>query len=174
MESIEVAQHLAVRMTAKKAGIGIEFTTRSKGSGVKNGRIKHLGKHPIYKHTDSGVKQFTQETRGGSATVSFTCIDPEVYSIALWKSQRIDIEQRLDKLDYSFVFNDAFIDAVINRKDWYLFDYGKSPEVYDVFYRGSVEQYNSIVESQKENAIKKVSAIDLIKHILLIDRKSVV
>ena len=111
-------------------------------------------------------------TRGGSATVSFTCIDPEVYSIALWKSQRIDIEQRLDKLDYSFVFNDAFIDAVINRKDWYLFDYGKSPEVYDVFYRGSVEQYNSIVESQKENAIKKVSAIDLIKHILLIRQET--
>ena len=47
VESIEVAQHLAVRMTAKKAGIGIEFTTRSKGSDVKGGRIKHLGKHPI-------------------------------------------------------------------------------------------------------------------------------
>ena len=86
VESIEVAQHLAVRMTAKKAGIGVEFTTRSKGSDVKNGRIKHLGKHPIYKHTDSGVKEFLQETRGGSATVGFTCIDPEVYNIALWKS----------------------------------------------------------------------------------------
>ena len=84
VESIEVAQHLAVRMTAKKAGIGVEFTTRSKGGDVKGGRIKHLGKHPIYKHTDSGVKQFTQETRGGSATVGFTCIDPEVYNIALW------------------------------------------------------------------------------------------
>ena len=109
-------------MTAKKAGIGIEFTTRSKGSAVKGGRIKHLGKYPIYKHTDSGVKEFTQETRGGSATVGFTCIDPEVYNIALWKSQRIDIEQRLDRLDYSFIFNDAFLDAVINRKEWYLFD----------------------------------------------------
>ncbi|MEG2307273.1 MAG: hypothetical protein RSB94_08035, partial [Erysipelotrichaceae bacterium] len=93
VESIEVAQHLAVRMTAKKAGIGIEFTTRSKGSNVKGGRIKHLGKHPIYKHTDSGVKQFTQETRGGSANVGFTCIDPEAYNIVLWKSQRVDIEQ---------------------------------------------------------------------------------
>ena len=172
VESIEVAQHLAVRMTAKKAGIGIEFTTRSKGADVKNGRIKHLGKHPIYRHIDSGVKQFTQETRGGSATVSFTCIDPEVYNIALWKSQRIDIEQRLDKLDYSFVFNDAFIDAVINRKDWYLFDYGKSPEVYDVFYRGSVDEYNLIVEKHKDEAIKTVSAIDLIKHILLIRQET--
>ncbi len=174
VESIEVAQHLAVRMTAKKAGIGIEFTTRSKGSGVKGGRIEHLGKHPIYKHVDSGVKQFTQETRGGSATVGFTCIDPEVYNIALWKSQRIDIEQRLDRLDYSFIFNDAFLDAVVNRKDWYLFDYKDAKEVHEAFYTASVEEYNSIVLDHIESGVKheKVQALDLIKHILMIRQET--
>jgi len=174
VESIEVAQHLAVRMTAKKAGIGIEFTTRSKGSGVKGGRIEHLGKHPIYKHVDSGVKQFTQETRGGSATVGSTCIDPEVYNIALWKSQRIDIEQRLDRLDYSFIFNDAFLDAVINRKDWYLFDYQDAKEVHDAFYTASVDEYNSIVANHIASGVKheKVQALDLIKHILMIRQET--
>lgn len=174
VESIEVAQHLAVRMTAKKAGIGIEYTTRSKGSDVKGGRIKHLGKHPIYKHTDSGVKQFTQETRGGSATVGFTCIDPEAYNIALWKSQRIDIEQRLDRLDYSFIFNDAFLDAVINRKDWYLFDYNDAKLVHQAFYKASVETYNKIVEDHVLNGVKheKVQALDLIKHILMIRQET--
>lgn len=174
VESIEVAQHLAVRMTAKKAGIGIEFTTRSKGSDVKGGRIKHLGKHPIYKHTDSGVKQFTQETRGGSATVGFTCIDPEVYNIALWKSQRIDIEQRLDRLDYSFIFNDAFLDAVINRKDWYLFDYNDAKLVHQAFYKASAETYNKIVEAHISDGVKhtKVQALDLIKHILMIRQET--
>lgn len=174
VESIEVAQHLAVRMTAKKAGIGVEFTTRSKGSDVKEGRIKHLGKHPIYKHTDSGVKQFTQETRGGSATVGFTCIDPEVYNIALWKSQRIDIEQRLDRLDYSFIFNDAFLDAVVNRKDWYLFDYNDAKLVHQAFYKASAETYNKIVEAHISDGVKhtKVQALDLIKHILMIRQET--
>lgn len=174
VESIEVAQHLAVRMTAKKAGIGIEFTTRSKGSDVKGGRIKHLGKHPIYKHTDSGVKQFTQETRGGSATVGFTCLDPEVYNIALWKSQRIDIEQRLDRLDYSFIFNDAFLDAVVNRKDWYLFDYNDAKELYNAFYVADVETYNSFVSEHVERGVKheKVQALDLIKHVLMIRQET--
>jgi ribonucleoside-diphosphate reductase alpha chain len=174
VESIEVAQHLAVRMTAKKAGIGIEFTTRSKGSDVKGGRIKHLGKHPIYKHTDSGVKQFTQETRGGSATVGFTCIDPEVYNIALWKSQRIDIEQRLDRLDYSFIFNDAFLDAVINRKEWYLFDYNDAKLLYEAFYTVSVEDYNTLVEALVSSGVKheKVQALDLIKHVLMIRQET--
>lgn len=174
VESIEVAQHLAVRMTAKKAGIGIEFTTRSKGSDVKNGRIKHLGKHPIYKHTDSGVKQFTQETRGGSATVGSTCIDPEVYNIALWKSQRIDIEQRLDRLDYSFIFNDAFLDAVVKRKDWYLFDFNDAPHIHKMFYTASVDEYNQIVEEHIEQGVKceKVQALDLLKHVLMIRQET--
>lgn len=174
VESIEVAQHLAVRMTAKKAGIGIEFTTRSKGSDVKNGRIKHLGKHPIYKHTDSGVKQFTQETRGGSATVGFTCIDPELYNIALWKSQRIDIEQRLDRLDYSFIFNDAFLDAVVKRKEWYLFDFNAAPHVHKMFYIASVDEYNQVVEAHIEQGVKceKVQALDLLKHVLMLRQET--
>lgn len=174
VESIEVAQHLAVRMTAKKAGIGIEFTTRSKGSDVKEGRIKHLGKHPIYKHTDSGVKQFTQETRGGSATVGFTCIDPEVYNSALWKSQRIDIEQRLDRLDYSFIFNDAFLDAVINRKEWYLFDHNDAKHLYKAFYVSDVETYTKTVSQLVADGVKhtKVQALDLIKHILMIRQET--
>lgn len=174
VESIEVAQHLAVRMTAKKAGIGVEFTTRSKGSDVKGGRIKHLGKHPIYKHTDSGVKEFLQETRGGSATVGFTCIDPEVYNIALWKSQRIDIEQRLDRLDYSFIFNDAFLDAVVNRKDWYLFDYNDAKHLYKAFYVSDVETYTKTVSQLVADGVKhtKIQALDLIKHVLMIRQET--
>lgn len=174
VESIEVAQHLAVRMTAKKAGIGIEFTTRSKGSNVKGGLVKHLGKHSIYKHTDSGVKEFLQQTRGGSATVGFTCIDPEVYNIALWKSQRIDIEQRLDRLDYSFIFNDAFLDAVINRKDWYLFDYNDAKHLYKAFYVSDVETYNKVVSQLVADGVKheKVQALDLIKHVLMIRQET--
>lgn len=174
VESIEVAQHLAVRMTAKKAGIGIEFTTRSKNDKVKNGRIKHLGKHAIFAHTDTGVKEFTQETRGGSATVGVVVIDPEIYNIALWKSQRIDIEQRLDKLDYSFIFNDAFLDAVVKKKDWYLFSLADAPEVYEKFYTIDVDGYNKLVEDHVHRGVKhtKVSALDLIKHLLIIRQET--
>ncbi|MBQ0111540.1 MAG: hypothetical protein KBT03_00250 [Bacteroidales bacterium] len=174
VESIEVAQHLAVRMTAKKAGIGIEFTTRSKNDKVKNGRIKHLGKHAIFAHTDTGVKEFTQETRGGSATVGVVVIDPEIYNIALWKSQRIDIEQRLDKLDYSFIFNDAFLDAVVNKKDWFLFSLADAPEVYEKFYASNVSEYNALVEDHVTKGIKhtKVKALDLIKHLLIIRQET--
>lgn len=170
IESVDTAEHIAARMTAKKAGIGIEYTTRSLGADVRKGMFKHLGKHSIYASLDTTVKKWQQVTRGGSATVSFNVIDPEVEQIALWKSQRIDIEQRLDKLDYTFCFNDAFLDAVVKRKDWYLFDYSDAPKVWEAFYTHNVEEYNSVVVDvlDKQAPHKKVNALDLLKHLLII------
>ena len=92
----------------------------------------------------------------------------------MYKSQRIDIEQRLDRLDYSFIFNDAFLDAVINRKDWYLFDYNDAKAVHAAFYTHSVSGYNLLVDAHIKSGVKyeKVQALDLIKHILMIRQET--
>lgn len=169
VDSIGVAEHIAYKMTAKKAGIGIEFDTRSKGSPVKGGVVDHLGKHSIYATLDKAVKMFTQVSRGGSATVTFKCIDPEVESIVMWKTQRVDIETRLDKMDYSFAYNDAFLQAVVNNEDWYLFDLVEAPEVHEAFYVLKATEYNEVV-SQAIDAgkkFKKLKARDLLKSVLI-------
>lgn len=169
MESIGVAQHIAYTMTAKKAGIGIEMDTRSKGADVKGGRVKHLGKHPIYSAIDKLVKEMTQITRGGSATVTYKCIDPEVENIIFWKTQRVDIETRLDKLDFSFAYNDAFLQAVIKDEDWYLFDLKDAPVVHDAFYDASARVYELVVEKYVKDGVphKKVRARDILKSFLV-------
>ncbi len=115
--SIGVAEHLAYMMTAKKAGIGIKFNTRSIGDDVKGGSVAHLGKLPIYATVDKAVKMFTQVTRGGSATVSFSVYDPEVREIIMVKSQRTPENKRIDKLDYSMCYDDAFVEAVIKNTE---------------------------------------------------------
>lgn len=169
VDSIGVAEHIAYKMTAKKAGIGIEFDTRSKGSPVKGGVVDHLGKHSIYATLDKAVKMFTQVSRGGSATMTFKCIDPEVESIVMWKTQRVDIETRLDKMDYSFAYNDAFLQAVIGNEDWYLFDLVEAPEVHEAFYVLKATEYNEVV-SQAIDAgkkFKKLKARDLLKSVLI-------
>lgn len=117
VDSIGVAEHVAYRMTAKKAGIGIEIRSRSKGDPVKGGRIKHLGKQPIYAAIDKAVKMFTQVGRGGSATVSFSVYDPDIMDLLQLRSQRVSIDVRLDKLDFSMVYDDAFVEAVIKNEE---------------------------------------------------------
>ena len=117
VDSIGVAEHLAYKMTAKKAGIGIEMHTRSAGDKVKGGRIKHLGKHPIYAAVDKSVKMFTQVSRGGSATMTFSVYDPEIMMLLKLKSQRTPLDVRLDKMDYSMSYDDAFLEAVVKNTD---------------------------------------------------------
>ena len=170
IDSIGVGAHIAYKMTAKKAGIGIEFTTRTKGDDVRGGLVKHLGKHPIYEMVKSSVRCMTQITRGGNATITVKCIDPEVENIIYWKSQRTDIEQRLDKLDFSFAYNDAFVQAVKNDDYWYLFSYADAPELYYQFGSLSPEYYNTIVADLLNKGVKhkKIKALDLLKTYLKI------
>jgi len=164
VESIGAANYLAYRMTAKKAGIGIEYTTRSKGDSVKQGRVEHLGKHPILKTLDREVKTMTQITRGGNATATILCIDPEIENLILVKSQRIDIEQRIDKLDYEFGYNDAFLQAVIKDEPWYLFSLVDAPKLYDLFYTAFATEYNQEVNLLLSNGVKhkKIQARELL------------
>jgi len=154
VDSIGVADYIGYRMTAKKAGIGIEFTTRSKGDPVKGGRVKHLGKWPIFKMVDRSVKCLTQITRGGNATTTVLAIDPEIEEILFWKSQRIDIEQRIDKLDYEFAYNDAFLQAVVKDQDWHLFGLADAPQIYEKFYTADADEYNELVLEHLERGVK--------------------
>lgn len=165
VDSIGVAEHIAYKMTAKKAGIGIEMRTRSVGEDVRGGQVKHLGKAPIYQTVDKAVKMFTQVTRGGSATMSYACIDPEIEKLLLLKSQRTDIEQRVDKMDYSFVYNDAFANAVLNNEEWNLYSYLDHPEVHEAFY-GPGEAYLKV--AAKATPAATLSARELLKLFLTV------
>lgn len=173
-ESIGVANHIAYRMTAKKAGIGIEYTLRTKGDSVKGGRVDHLGLHPIYKALNAEVKALTQITRGGNATVTIQCINPEVMDVFNWKSQLTDFETRIDKLDYSFAFNDAFLDAVVKDTDWYLFSLTDAPKLYDMFYTADVETYNVAASKLVKSGVKHkvVKAREMLKAFLTIRQET--
>lgn len=116
----------------------------------------------------------TQITRGGNATVTALAIDPEIENILLWKSQRIDIEQRIDKLDYSFGYNDAFLNAVVADGDWYLFSLKDAPKVYDGFYHLGAKEYDQLVEEHINSGIphKKVSAREIVKTYLTVRQET--
>tara|TARA_Y100001951_G_scaffold12892_1_gene8205 strand:+ start:406 stop:2451 length:2046 start_codon:yes stop_codon:yes gene_type:complete len=115
IDSIGVADHLAYMQTARKAGIGIRFNTRSVGNAVRNGIVKHLGKVPIYASVDKSVKMFTQVTRGGSATITYSVYDPEIMDLIMLRSQRTPENRRLDKVDFSMAYDDDFLNAVIGN-----------------------------------------------------------
>jgi len=161
VDSLDVAEYVASKMTSKKAGIGITLDCRSKGDPVKGGSVDHLGKSPLYHSIEKAVKKYTQISRGGSATMTYKVIDPDIESMLLWKTQRIDLAQRIDKIDYSLAYNDAFIEAILNGDDWYLFSKYHAPKVHENFH---AENYMEYVEEALRSGVphKKVKPLDLV------------
>jgi ribonucleoside-diphosphate reductase alpha chain len=165
IQSIDAAELLASGYTSKKAGIGMMLNTRSKGDSVKNGSTKHLGKAPLYSAIEKSVKKYTQLTRGGSCTMNFRALDPEIQNILLWKTQRIDIQQRIDKIDYCFVYNDSFVRSVLKNEDWYLFSQIDAPELHDNFHS---KEYDQLLRQAVARGVpyKKVKALEVLVEFL--------
>ena len=172
-ESIMVANYLTQAMTAKKAGIGNFYNVRSKGDPVRGGAIDHIGKLPIFREVEAGSKILLQLSRGGSVTTTVKCLDPEIVELLFTKSQRTTIDKRIDKIDYSFAVNDAFIDAVKKNNDWYLFSIVDAPEVHKVF-SSDKETYNKAVEEALENGAKHsvLKARDLLTDHLIVRQET--
>lgn len=162
--SLGIASHIAYDMTTAQAGIGAYLQTRSITDTVKKNRIKHQGKLPYYKHIDTAVKANKQQSRGGSATVSFLAVDPEVDVLLALNNQATTLQSQIKFMDYSIGFNRFFWQQVAKNGDWYLVSYKESPEYHEAMFDSNpnrfIAEFNRIAQDDK---IKKkvVKAMDV-------------
>ncbi|AHX01144.1 putative ribonucleoside reductase alpha chain [Nitrincola phage 1M3-16] len=155
VDSINAAINVAYTMTAQRAGIGIELTTRGPNDPVKGGLVRHGGKHSYYSHIDSAVKANSQVTRGGSATVSYCVLDPEIEGLLTMKQQRTPENYRIDTLDYSFKVNTSFLRRMAKNEDWMLVSVYYAPTLWDLFYSGDVGAFEAEYQSVLSSFIPK-------------------
>lgn len=164
VESIAVANHIAYTFTAKSSGIGVELRTRAPKDPVKDGKISHGGKHGYYSMVDRAVKANQQQSRGGSATVTFHALDPEILSLLTLKQQRTDPTYRIDSLDYSFAVNNLFLRKVAKNEDWMVVSTYYANKLWDLSYSGDEEafeqEYNRVLSSGVKKSL--IPARDII------------
>lgn len=151
VESLATGEHISYIMTAKSAGIGGYIHCRSKGDGVKDNTIVHLGKLPLYKQIESAVHALRQTSRGGSATIHFTCLDPEMVDLVNLKNPLTNIDKRIRGMDYSFIYNNAFAKAVAKNDDWLLISLKDAPDLYDSLFNDSSDEFEKVLEKYKES-----------------------
>ena len=151
-QSLGIANHMAYTMTCASAGIGGTIRTRSKGDNVKNGTITHTGKLPYYRAIQGAVKSTKQSIRGGSATIHYTCIDPEIEDLLRLRHPTTVSEKQINGLDYSFGINRYFMEKVAKKEKWMLVSLGDGRELHDSLYK-PVEEF--IKEYEKYEASDK-------------------
>lgn len=162
-ESIGIAEHIAYTMTCKQAGIGMYLETRSVGDGVRENTILHQGKLPYYRCIDAAVKANRQQTRGGSATVSFLSIDPEIEDLLALNHPTTIASKQIKFMDYSIGVNKSFARRAAKNEDWMLVSYSEAPELHDAMF-GPSDVFDKVYEEVLSKDCKKtiVKARDIL------------
>lgn len=157
-KSIGVAKEVAYTMTTKQAGIGYFLGSRSLGDGVRRSTIRHQGKLPYYRGIDTSVKENRQQSRGGSATVSFLMLDPEVEVLMRLKNPQSVATQRINTMDYSVGINKAFIGRVAKNQDWVLVSYLYAPQLHEGMFTMTREEFDAEMDrvAGDENIPKQI------------------
>ena len=155
LHGIESAKHIAFLSTAASAGIGIEMDVRSPDDVVRNGYAKAGGKIPHYRTLSATVKEVKQANRGGSATVSFSCLDPEITNLLRLKLPRTAEERKVDLLDYSLIVNQSFLRRAAKRQQWALVSKIDFPDLYAAFYREDCIEFDLIMDEILATDCKK-------------------
>ena len=168
-KSIGVAREVAYTMTVNQAGIGYYLASRSIGDGVRGNTIKHMGKLPYYRGIDAGVKENRQQSRGGSATVSFLALDPQIDELIRLRNPMTVTSKRINTMDYSVGINKSFVNRVAKNLDWMLVSYKDAPQLHEGMFTMTMEEFDSEVDKiAKDASIPKtwIKARDLAIEIL--------
>ncbi len=155
VDSLATGDHIAYMMTCASAGIGAHLLTRSKGDPVKQGRVVHQGKLPYYRMIQSAVHANMQSSRGGSATVYFNVLDPEIFDLLVLKNPTTVVQKRIRDIDYALLSNRLFVEKVAKNEDWMLISYQTAPDLYDAFYANDYDLFKRLYDGYFAKDCKK-------------------
>jgi len=156
-----------VKHTCSNAGVGLDASmVASIGDKVKNGRISHSGKIPLYRAFDSLVQTSTQNGRRGAAVVHTFFCDPEIETILLLKSPKTEATKRINDLKHTIKINQYLMDKVINGEDIYLISPRKAKYMYVNFHDNELfaSLYELCVDSG--NYSSKINGRELMEKLL--------
>ena len=165
LNSIFASNHAMGRLTAQRAGMGLNFgRIRSKGSKVRGGEVVHTGLLPFMKIAAATVKSCTQNgIRGGSATCHVPVWHPEIEDVVVLKNNKGTEDNRIRTMDYSIQLWRGFWDRCRADGEIALLDPHECEGLYDAWGTPQFEELYSRYASMPEHVRKTVKARELCK-----------
>lgn len=116
----------------------------------------------------NGLTSVCGNSRGGSATVTYTILEPDFDDLIRIKNPTTPVDKRVDKLDYSVVVNRSFLRRAAKGEEWMLVSCDDAPELYEALYK-SEEEFDEVYDRVSRKRIKKkfVKARDLLTEIII-------
>jgi ribonucleoside-diphosphate reductase alpha chain len=168
VESLATGDHIAYTMTYSSAGIGSAIHTRTLNDPIRGGLIKHQGKLPYYRALVGAIKANLQNGRGGAATVTYYCYDPEVLTIQKLKNPLTPASKQIRGLDYCMAFNRFFVEQAAQNENIALFSIKEAPDVYEAISKDTEyfkEVYDKAVKENRYHSF--ISAREILVNALM-------
>jgi ribonucleoside-diphosphate reductase alpha chain len=174
LDSIFAAGEMMAKYASKRAGIGLEIgRIRPLGAPIRNGEIKHTGMIPFLKKWFADLRSCSQGgIRNASCTVTFPIWHYQFEDLIVLKNNQGTEETRVRQMDYSVVVNKMFWNRYKNGEMMSLFDPAEVPDLYEAYYRDSVEFEKLYLQYEQDKTKKKkvVSADSIFKAGILKER----
>jgi ribonucleoside-diphosphate reductase alpha chain len=174
LDSIFAAGEMMAKYASKRAGIGLEIgRIRPLGAPIRNGEIKHTGLTPFLKKFYSDLRSCSQGgIRNASCTVTLPIWHAQFEDFIVLKNNQGTEETRVRQMDYSIVISKLFWRRYRNGENITLFDPHEVPDLYEAFYRDSVEFEKLYVKYEQDKTKKKkvLSADEIFKNGILKER----
>ena len=159
-ESIDAMIQSVSAATYNSYGIGVDFSAmRAIKSSVNKGKIEHPGIIPFMKMVESGVKAWSQGSRGGGGTMNLPIFHYEIQDYVQLKSTTTGTtENRIPKLDYVVVLSNLFIQRFIDNKDFTLFSPSECKDLFDAY---GTSKFNDLyVQYENRTDLKQKKVIN--------------
>ena len=174
LDSIFAAGEMMAKYASKRAGIGLEIgRIRPLGAPIRNGEIKHTGMIPFLKKWFGDLRSCSQGgVRNASCTVTFPVWHYQFEDLIVLKNNQGTDETRVRQMDYSVVVNKMFWNRYRNNENITLFDPHEVPDLYEAYYRDSVEFEKLYTTYEHKRGIKKkvLPAVEMFKNGILKER----
>ena len=174
LDSIFAAGEMMAKYASKRAGIGLEIgRIRPVGAPIRNGEIKHTGLIPFLKKWFADLRSCSQGgIRNASCTVTFPIWHYQFEDLIVLKNNQGTEETRVRQLDYSVVVNKMFWNRYKNGETMSLFDPHDVPDLYEAYYRDSIEFEKLYLKYEQDKNVKKkvISADEIFKNGILKER----
>lgn len=174
LDSIFAAGEMMAKYASKRAGIGLEIgRIRPLGAPIRNGEIKHTGMIPFLKKWFGDLRSCSQGgVRNASCTVTFPVWHYQFEDLIVLKNNQGTDETRVRQMDYSVVVNKMFWNRYRNNENITLFDPHEVPDLYEAYYRNSVEFEKLYTMYESKRGIKKkvLPAVEMFKNGILKER----
>lgn len=165
LDSIFASNHALGRLTAQRAGMGVNFgRLRSKGSKVRGGEVVHTGLLPFMKIVAATVKSCSQNgIRGGSATCHVPIWHPEIEDVLVLKNNKGTEDNRIRTMDYSIQLWSGFWERCRTNDEICLFDPHESIHLYEAWGTPDFERLYQEETLREDRIRKRVNARELCK-----------